>query len=284
MVGSVAFLGNIKAQAIKSSANDTRMSDLTMDLNKKIFVIAHRGASAYYPENTMAAFKAAVSMEADMIELDVLLSKDKVPVVFHDEKLDKKSNGKGLVSNYNLEELKEFDAGSWFSREFENEKIPTLKEVLEYTKNKILVNIEIKTEAVLETEVNGIEQLVLEIVEELEIEDQVIISSFDYRVIRRVNRFSETIKTALLYEKSQSSGKSPSMLYEEFNFNAFNCSKNQLSEKWKSELKKFEIPYFVYTVNDKSEMMSLINGGAKGIFSDKPDLLKEVYEQSKSKN
>lgn len=260
------------------------MNNLNIDLTKSFFVIAHRGASAYYPENTMAAFKGAVSMEADMIELDVLLSKDKVPVVFHYENLDKRSNGKGLVSNYNLEELKELDAGSWFSNKFKDEKIPTLKEVLEYTKNKILVNIEIKPEAVTETDVNGVEQLVLGIVEELEIEDQVIISSFDYRVIQRVNQFSKTIKTALLYEKNQSSGKTPSMLYKEFNFNAFNCSKKLLSENWKSELKKFEIPYFVYTVNAKKEMLSLIKAGAKGIFSDKPDLLKDVYDQYISQN
>jgi len=250
-----------------------------MDFSKNCYVIAHRGASAYYPENTMSAFKGALELKADMIELDVLLTKDRIPIVFHDEKLNKKTNGKGLTQDFTLTELQELDAGSWFDKKFKEEKIPTLLEVLEFSKGKILVNIEIKTEAVSDIEKGGVVQIIIEMLKDLEMEEQVILSSFDYRAIERVNKYSKDIKTALLYEKKQSSNKTPATLIEEYEVDAFNCSKKQLSEKWISELNNSRIPYFIYTVNKKEEMLSLIKHGAKGIFSDKPDVLKRVADE-----
>ncbi len=251
-----------------------------MDFSKKRFyTIAHRGASAYYPENTMSAFKAAVDMNADMIELDVLLSKDNIPVVFHDERLDKKTNGSGLVLDNTLSDLKKLDAGSWFDTKFKNEQIPTLREVLEFSRNRILVNIEIKPEAVTENGESGIVELVLELVEELGMEEVVIISSFDYRVLERINKGENNIKKALLYERKQSYGREPSSLAEDYKIDAFNCSLQQLTDNWILQLNNNKVPFFIYTVNDEHTMKSLIKNGAKGIFTDKPDVLNKVVEE-----
>jgi len=248
-----------------------------MDFYKKRFyTIAHRGASAYYPENTMSAFKAAVDMNADMIELDVLLSKDNIPVVFHDERLDKKTNGSGLVCDYTLSDLKKLDAGSWFDAKFKNERIPTLREVLEFSRNRILVNIEIKPEVVTGKEESGIVELVLDIVEELRMEEVVLISSFDYRVLERLSKRENTIKSALLYEQVQSHGREPSRLAKDYKIDAFNCSRQQLTDNWVSQLNINKIPFFIYTINDEHTMKSLIQVGAKGIFTDKPDVLNKV--------
>ena len=255
-----------------------------LSFDKKFIVIAHRGASGYYPENTMSAFKAAIEMEADMIELDVLLSKDGVPIVFHDEKLDKKTNGKGLVQDLTLSELQKLDAGSWFDKKFEGEKIPTLREVLEYCRNKILVNVEIKTEAVSESEYGGVEESVMKIIKDLGVEEQIIISSFDYRVIERIKKSNSKIRTALLYEKKQSKKRSPVDLVKYYQVDAFNFSIRQLNDEWASQLNYLEIPFFIYTVNDEEKMRKVMEAGAKGIFSDKPDLLKKVADQVYSEN
>lgn len=262
----------VSSQDVKPQSN----TPLELDLEQGFFVIAHRGASAYYPENTMSAFRAAVEMKADMIELDVLLSKDDIPVVFHDAKLNKRSNGKGLVSNYSFEELRKLDAGSWFHSKFRGEKIPSLKEVLEFTKDKVLVNIEIKTEAVSDKTEEGIVELVLDMVKELEIEDQIIISSFDYRVMERVRARNSEIKLALLYEKKQSGKRNPVQLVKDYNVDAFNFGKRYLSDGWIKQLNENGIPFFVYTVNDEDTMREIIRSGAKGIFSDKPDVLKQI--------
>lgn len=246
---------------------------------KRFYTIAHRGASAYYPENTMSAFKAAVDMKADMIELDVLLSKDNIPVVFHDERLDGKTNGSGLVCDHTLSDLKKHDAGSWFDTKFKNERIPTLREVLEFSRNRILVNIEIKPEVVTEKEESGIVELVLNLVEELGMEEVVMISSFDYRVLERLSKRETNIKSALLYERVQSHGREPSRLAKDYNIDAFNCSHHQLIDNWVLQLNNNKIPFFIYTVNDELTMKSLIQVGAKGIFTDKPDVLNKVVEE-----
>ncbi len=269
-----------EGQSSVKNLSSMNLSEGIMDKNNDGFiVIAHRGASAYYPENTMAAFRGAVNIGADMIELDVLLSKDNIPVVFHDAMLDKKSNGKGLVSEYTVQELKELDAGSWFDPKFRGEKIPTLEEVLIYTKDKIAVNIEIKTEAVFEEYENGVERKVIDLVRKYELTDKVIISSFDYRVIKRFDALAPEIKTALLYERRQSHGRRPAELVEDYQADAFNFSIREMADSWTQSLNDQKIPFFVYTINDPEVMKTVINRGAKGIFTDKPDVLKRVAEE-----
>lgn len=241
-------------------------------------VIAHRGASAYAPENTHSAFKLAIDMQAEMIELDLLLSKDGVPVVFHEDELERTTGVAGLVSEHTFAELRNFDTGVWFSEEYAGEPFPTLEEVLAYSKDKIAVNIEIKHESVTDYVEGGIVDKALSLVENAGMENEVIFSSFDYRVMEHLNLLAPQIPKALLYEEQQSGNLSPAELVGKYNVDAFNCSIRQLSNEWIEELNANNIPFFVYTVNDEENMRKVINAGAKGIFSDKPDLLKQVVE------
>ena len=241
--------------------------------------IAHRGASAYYPENTLSAFKAAIEMEADMMELDILLSKDGKIVVIHDETLDRTTNGSGLVADQSLAELKQLDAGSWFAKKFKDEPIPTLREALELAKDSIYVNIEIKTEAVTDQPFGGIEEKALKLVDILQMRDQVIFSSFDYRAITHLKQIDPEIPVAVLYNKSQKNSLNPSALVDSLQVDGFNCSHKQLSTKWMRNTNSAGIPVLVYTVNRELKMQTLIKRGVAGIFSDKPDMLKRVSQQ-----
>ncbi len=280
------YINTLTLQAQNSAVNngDKSTTKITMDINNNGFiVIAHRGARAYYPENTMVAFRAAVDLKSDMLELDVQLSKDNVPVVFHDTKLNKRSDGKGLVGDYTLSQLQELDTGSWFDKKFKGEKIPTLEQVLEYAKGKISVNIEIKTEAVKDDTLykaeNSVEKQVVTLVNALDMKGSVMVSSFDYRAVKRVKELDPEIYTALLYEKKQSKGLNPKELIDLYQANAFNCSGREINKKWLEILKSNNIPFFVYTINKASQMKKVIEAGAKGIFSDKPDLLKQVSDE-----
>ncbi len=241
-------------------------------------VIAHRGASFYAPENTHSAFRLAIEMKAEMIELDVSISKDGVPVVVHDETVDRTTTESGEVGSFNLEELKKMEVGAWFDEKFEGEPFPTLEEVLKYTKGKIAVNIEIKTEAVSDNAKGGVVDKSLQLVREAGVENEVIFSSFDYRVMEHLEELAPEISKAILYEGSQSGDLTPSELVKKYKVDAFNCSHRQLSEEWVTDLKQNDIPFFVYTVNDEDLMKSVIGKGAAGIFSDKPDVLKQVVE------
>lgn len=246
--------------------------------NDDFVVIAHRGASAYHPENTMGAFKAAYEMGAEMIEFDILLSKDGIPVVIHDETLDRTTNGSGKVVDYNFDELVTLDAGSWFGAEHSNESIPSLEEVLQFAKGKIALNIEIKTEAVTDKLIGGIEEKALELVKKYDMQEHVLFSSFDYRAITHLKELDVNIAAALLYEKQQSQNKTPVQLVDEYSADAFNCSYRQYSKKWAKQTSEANIPVFVYTVNSERLMGKMIKRGVSGIFSDKPDVLKQLVD------
>lgn len=255
------------------------LPELYNDDGDDFIIIAHRGASAYYPENTMIAFEKAMEMGAEMIELDVMLSRDGVPIVFHDAKLNKHTNGSSYVDLYTLEELKKLDAGSWFNPKFSDQEIPTLDEVLTFASGKIALNIEIKTEAVSNQIKNGVEQKVLQLVKEHGMQKHVLYSSFDYRAVRHFKQLDPNVPVALLYEKNQSNRLLPHQLVKQYQVDAFNCSYRQLKRKWLADLKEYDIPTFIYTVDSKSRMQKLISGGVTGIFTNKPDLLKSVVQQ-----
>ncbi len=107
-------------------------------------ICAHRGANETHPENTLAAFKEAVRLGAHMVEFDVQITKDKYLVIMHDKLVDRTTDGKGLINELTLAEIKELDAGSWKSQKFKGEKVPTLKEALAVFPKNIWLNIHLK--------------------------------------------------------------------------------------------------------------------------------------------
>lgn len=255
-----------------------RLPSLFNDDEDDFFIIAHRGASFYYPENTMAAFKGAVAMNAEMIELDVMLSRDGVPVVFHDEKLRAHTNGRGFVKYHTLKELQQLDAGSWYDKCFADQRIPTLEEVLDFASGTIALNLEIKKEAVTDRREEGVAEKCLELARKYDMEAHILFSSFDYRAIRHLREMDAEISVALLYNPRQSKRKLPHELIEEYEADAFNCSYWQFNRKRVASLRKHAIPSFVYTVDTESRMRKLIAAGVNGIFTNRPDLLRQVVE------
>lgn len=242
-------------------------------------IIAHRGASARYPENTLASFEGAIALGADMVELDVQLTSNGKVVVFHDEKISRCTNGRGRIADYSLAELKKLDAGSWFDKKFHGEKIPTLAEVLSVCKNKIAVNIEIKTEAVTDKILGGIEEKCLKIIEQNEMLRHVVFSSFDPRALQHLKQIDHRTPTAVLFEKKSYGSKLPSQIIESLGADAFNCSIRELNKKnWLADLKHHDIPVNVYTVNDEKNMRRLLALGVNGIFTNTPDILKSVLD------
>lgn len=159
-------------------------------------IFAHRGASGYAPENTLEAFALAMEMGADGIELDVQLTKDGEVVVIHDEVIDRVSNGKGLVKDYTLVQLRKFSFDNHMEG-YENISIPTLKEVLELVKaSKMEVNIELKTGIYWYL---GLEEKVLEIVKNREMHKRVIYSSFNHYSVQKIKELDQKAETAYLY-------------------------------------------------------------------------------------
>lgn len=254
----------------------TPFPKLMIDNGDGFVVIAHRGASGYAPENTMPAMELAYDMKAEMIEVDVMLSRDGIPVLFHDAKIDELTDGAGYLKDFSLEELQALDAGSWFSEEYAGTAIPTLEELLAWAQNKMTLNIEIKTEAYREELDQSVEPRVVALVEQYNMTDQVIFSSFDYRILARLQELAPSIPAAVLYEPVQSAMKGPIDVVNDLQADGFNCSWRQYTEDWQQELNDSAVPVLIYTVNEKEQMAELIQRGVQGIFSDYPDVLAEV--------
>lgn len=145
-------------------------------------VIAHRGASGYAPENTMAAFNRALEMNVHGIELDVQMSRDNEIVVIHDYKVDRTTNGVGKVRQHTLEELKGLDSGTWFDTAFAQEKIVTLEEVFQEIPSDMLINVEIKNQSKVK---DNIAEKLVELIDKYDRHKTVIISSFDHTVLKK---------------------------------------------------------------------------------------------------
>ena len=157
-------------------------------------IFGHRGASHAAPQNTLAAFRKAAEVGADGIELDVHLSRDGVPVVIHDAKVDAVTDGEGFVSDHSLAELKALDAGSRFDATFAGERIPTLLEVLVEVGDRLLINIELK-----EGRSTGLEAAVVDVVKRVELQQRVWFSSFKPYMLYQVRALAPDIPCGLLY-------------------------------------------------------------------------------------
>ena len=164
---------------------------------KKPLVWAHRGASEYAPENTLPAFEEAVRQGADGVELDIHLTKDGELVVIHDEKINRTSNGKGMVKDMTLAELRRFNYNRKHPEVCDWAEIPTMREVFELLKpTGLTINIELKTGVVFYP---GIEEKILRLTAEEGMEDRVIYSSFNHYSVLRLKELDPQAKTGFLY-------------------------------------------------------------------------------------
>lgn len=239
-------------------------------------VIAHRGFSGVAPENTLTAIEKAIDVGADMAEIDVLLSRDRHVVVIHDDTLDRTTDGKGPVEDFSLEELRRLDAGTWFAAEFAGEKLPTLAEVLDLVRGRILLNVEIKTEAVTPEVEGGIVDRVLRLIAERQMGEQVILSSFDPEALRQARQLDPAIRTASLYNKKLHRGMDPLEVMAAVDSNGFNLSARQLDEEILRACHQQGRPVAVYTVDEAAKMKRLIAKGVDAIFTNRPDRMLEL--------
>jgi len=159
-------------------------------------VVAHRGASRYAPENTLAAFRLALDQGARAVECDVRRTRDERLVVIHDATVDRTTDGSGLVSALPLETVRSLDAGRWFGAEYGGERVPLLEEVLSLVRGRALIQVEIKKDPI---PAAGIESQVVSAVGACGIEGDALVMSFDHQSIRIVRSLRSDITTGILY-------------------------------------------------------------------------------------
>jgi len=219
--------------------------------------IGHRGARAYAPENTITSFKKALEIGVDAVELDVRKTKDNQIVVIHDEDVKRTTNGKGLVSELTLREIKDLSAEG-------GEKIPTLDEALDFLDKKVKVFIELKE--------TGIEEQVLQIVHKKGVEKNAVIVSFLEEALKKVRELNGSIETGLIYARHKNPIKAALELKANYLLALYRFTHSANVEKAHEN----GLKVVVWTINTPEEVKQYAKKGVDGIASDKPDLLKHL--------
>jgi len=239
-------------------------------------LVAHRGVSARFPENTMAAFRAAADEGARMLELDVGLSADGSLVVLHDATLERTTDGVGLLSSHPLEQLAHLDAGSWFDPRFAAERLPTLEQVFAELGDRIAINVEIKPEAVSSTAEGGIEEKVVALARQHALQSRIVVSSFEPAAVARVKRMAPQIRAALLYHHELD--LDPVQLAALFRADGLHLNRRHVTAAAVDALHGSGLYLGVYTVNEAEELLRLRGMGVDAIFTDDPSAARAVLD------
>jgi glycerophosphoryl diester phosphodiesterase len=234
----------------------------------KFMISAHRGASGWAPENTLAAFKKAIEMKSDYSELDVHLSKDGQVVLMHDDSLRRTTGTRAAVWDLTLADLKHLDAGSWFAPEFKGEPIPTLTEVIRLVKGKMKLNIEIK---ISRTEPD-IAQKVIDIVRAEKFTQDVMITSFDKATVEQVLQLAPELPVGFIFNEKNTvdvfAGAWPILSSKYTLVDAEFVKKARMAGK----------KIHAWTVNDEATMSKLVDLRIDGIITNYPDRLVNVLQ------
>ncbi len=239
-------------------------------------IFAHRGASAYAPENTLKAFELAIQQDADAIELDAKLSADGHVVIIHDQSVDRTTNGTGLVSDLPLAALREFDAGLKLFKEPSGEIIPTLSEVFEVVDRRILINIELTNYT---SPFDHLPEMVWNHIRKFALEDRVLISSFHPIPLRRFHKLCPSIPIGFLARRGYAGLLSRSRFGRSIvPFQALHPHKCDVTTNLVKAVQRFGNNVHAYTVNEQDEMANLISLGVDGLITDDPLLARQVIK------
>ena len=243
---------------------------MTLKLPK---IIGHRGACGYAPENTLESIKTAHEMGVDWVELDVMLTRDLTPIIFHDDTLDRTTNGSGNVADKNWEEIRHLEAGSWFSDGFAGARIPTLEETLELLIDLNMgLNLEIKPTPGKEIETA---EVALDFLSRVwDDHDRLLISSFSHVSLETAMDMAPDWHRGLLLETEWIPNWKEMAEYlaaATINIDGNACTREQVEN-----IIDFGKPILAYTINDPQRSRTLLQWGVDGMFTDVPDIVGEI--------
>lgn len=237
----------------------------------KIQVTSHRGFSHDVPENTLPAIEKAIEEQADFVEVDVRVTGDGELVLLHDNNLKRTAGVSKKIWDITYPEIAELDAGSWLSKEFAGIKIPTLREVFELSKGKVMLNLDLKYR----TEEEELAEKVVALIREYEMEWQCVVTSTSLKCLEKVKELNTDIRTGYITYQIYSG------LYENEAVDFFSMKYNLVSKGVVRQVHKKGKEIHVWTVNSKTEFERLERIGVDNIITDNPAYAKQVlYQES----
>jgi len=240
-------------------------------------IIGHRGSADLAPENTLAGLRRAHQEGASWVEFDVKLTADNVPILMHDDRVDRTTDGRGKVAAASLEDIQALDAGAWFAPAFEGEPVPTFRAALELCIELDLgVNVELKPCPGRDVETARIAlQMLREVWPENGKSPRSLISSFDQPALAAARDAAPDLPRGCLVTRVPGSWRKK--------FDALACATLNVSNRWISQkhidaARCQNVPVLVYTVNDPDRALTLWKMGVTSIFTDRVDLLTAAHQ------
>jgi glycerophosphoryl diester phosphodiesterase len=233
-------------------------------------IIAHRGASAYAPENTLSAFKCVKSYNTHWIECDVTLTRDGIPIIFHDKTLKRQTGLSHQINQVDFAFTQSLDVGRWFSEAFIGERIPTLEALLSYALSEnILINLEIKSHGY---QPKWLVKKIREAIQRINYpaKTNMIISSFEKMSLLYAQHLVPQVRRGLLLSKWD---KAWFLSAERLRIYSVHCDYKILTPKRITSILEKGYKLYVYTVNNRAIAQCLFDHHVDGIFSDYPDLM-----------
>ena len=235
---------------------------------------AHRGASARAPENTLAAFREAVRLGADAVECDVHLSRDGVPVILHDDTVDRTTDGRGAVARLTLAEIRRLDAGAWFASRFRGERVPTLEETLDFARGRCGLNLEIKgpdrgRRAPDAADPRAAAAAVARVLRRSRYRDYLVLSSFSAEAILALRAALPRARLGLLASRSLRGVRS---LHRRAGLHALHPHVRLASRRRVRLARDLGLRIYFWTVNDAALARRLLLLGCDGLMTDDPAL------------
>jgi len=236
--------------------------------------IAHRGASRDCPENTIEAFDEALRQGCDAIELDLQLTRDGIPVVYHDRTLHKLTGRRHRIATRNLSELRRLDAGAWFDERFAGERIPTLTEVLERYAGQTHLLLELKLRSDQATRLR-LARTVAEIVDQAGLTDRVHLLCFDPELLEAA-RAAHDVRTVLNVGRVVPRGTASKDRLDRLD--AISVDVRALGRPVVAAARRAGLPLLVFTCNREDEVDRALRAGANGVMSDRPGWLRSTLD------
>lgn len=245
-------------------------------------IISHRGANRIAPQNTLPAFRKSIEFHADGFETDVHMTEDGVPVICHNYKIDKTSNGKGNIAAKTLNQLKELDFGSYFHHTYKNTRLPTLEELLslfEKAEFKIL-NIEIKSP---KNKDYSVVDKVIEAAKAHGLFNKLLVSSFDHELLVYAKDCDENCKTGFLYSpnrllSAKIHGKETDFA-RSIGADALHPHSVYVNKKYVERAHECGLEVNPWTVNSEKDIRNLVGMGVDGIITDVPNIAKKIISE-----
>ncbi|MCQ6281339.1 glycerophosphodiester phosphodiesterase family protein [Bacillus sp. EB600] len=290
-----AVMAQTQNQSTVTESGQSTLRPITSD----VAVIAHRGASAYGPEHTLAAYKKAIQMKADFVEFDLQMTKDGQLIVMHDDTLARTTNARQMypdrapwrVKDFTLEEIKRLDAGSWFNaaypnkakKEYIGQQVPTLDEAIQFVKQhghgKVGLYMETKAPDVYP----GMEERLIEILKTNNVLDnqKLFLESFSEDSLRKLKTMAPNVKFIQLYTASMLQGKD---LFQEFKrvsdyASGIGPSKELVVPTFMEAAHENKLLVHPWTVDSQDDLAGLLSLGVDGEFTNNPDQLVDLLEK-----